>query len=225
MPTTARTTDRPLTEQGPAGEQFEDTQQQRAANLLGMWLFLATELLLFGGLFAGFVVYRFLYTEGFNEGSHLLSLPLGTLNTAVLMTSGLTMVLAEHTLDRGHRRLAIALLFATLALGMGFLSIKGVEWHHEYQEGLVPVLDLAFTHTGEHAQEVRLFFHFYFSLTGLHVLHMLVGMGLVTSVIVFMLRWRDPPRIARQLQIIGLYWAFVDVIWVIIFTLLYLASL
>lgn len=215
------TTNKPLGEQGPIAEQFEEIGQQRASNLLGMWLFLATELLLFGGIFVGFVVYRFLYPEGFLEASGLLSLPLGIFNTAVLLTSGLTMVLTEHTVNAGRRRVALLFLLSTLALGLVFLGIKAMEWHHEYEEGLMPVLDLAFDHPGEHAQQVRLFFHFYFSLTGLHVFHMLIGLGLLGTIAIFILRWRDPPRIARQVQITALYWAFVDVLWVVIFTLLY----
>lgn len=223
--TTARTTDKPLSEQGPIAEQFEEMDQQRAANLLGMWLFLATELLLFGGIFAGFVVYRFLYPEGFVEAAGLLSLPMGVLNTVVLLTSGMTMVIAEHSLDTERRRLALGFLMATLLLGLAFLGIKALEWHHEYQQGLVPVLDLAFHYAGDNTQQVRLFFNFYFALTGLHVVHMLIGIVLLLTITVFVLRWRDPPRIARQLQIAGLYWAFVDVLWVIIFTLLYLLRL
>ncbi|MFC3283515.1 cytochrome c oxidase subunit 3 [Litchfieldella rifensis] len=213
--------DKPLSELGPVAEQFEEIEQQRASNLLGMWLFLATELLLFGGIFASFVVYRFLYPQGFIEASNLLSLPTGVFNTAVLLTSGLTMVLTEHSLNAGRRRAALLFLLSTLALGAVFLGIKAMEWHHEYQEGLMPVFNLAFDHTGEHARQVRLFFNFYFSLTGLHVFHMLIGVGLLGIIVVFILRWRDPPRIARQVQITALYWAFVDVLWVIIFTLLY----
>lgn len=223
--TTTGSTDKPLSECGPVAEQFEEMDQQRSANLLGMWLFLATELLLFGGMFASFVVYRFLYPEAFSEATGLLSLPLGVLNTVILLTSGLTMVIAEHSLDTRRRRLALGFLIATLMLGVAFMGIKAVEWHHEYQEGLVPVLDLAFHYSGENAHQVRLFFNFYFALTGLHMLHMAIGLGLLLVVTGFVLRWRDPPRSARQLQIVGLYWAFVDVLWVIIFSLLYLVRL
>ncbi|EPC03748.1 hypothetical protein L861_00190 [Litchfieldella anticariensis FP35 = DSM 16096] len=222
---TTETTDRRLSAQGPVAEQFEAMQQQQASNQFGMWLFLATELLLFGGIFASYVVYLFLYPQGFSEASNLLSLPMGMSNTAVLLTSGLTMVLTEHTINAGRRRSALLFLLATLALGLSFLAIKALEWHHEYQEGLMPVLGLAFEHSGEHAQQVRLFFHFYFSLTGLHVFHMLVGLGLLGTIAVFILQWRDPPRIARQVQITALYWAFVDVLWVVIFTLLYVLRL
>lgn len=222
MTTTTRTHAKPLSDQGAVAEHFEAMAQQRESNLLGMWLFLATELLLFGGIFAAFVVYRFLYPQGFSEAANLLSLPMGVFNTAILLTSGLTMVMAEHSVNAEKRRLTLALLFSTLALGTLFLGIKALEWHHEYQEGLMPVFGLAFEHGGEHAQQVRLFFNFYFSLTGLHALHMLIGLGLIGTITVLALRWRDPPRIARQVQISGLYWAFVDVLWVVVFTLLYL---
>ncbi|MBB3230947.1 cytochrome c oxidase subunit 3 [Halomonas stenophila] len=220
MPTTP-----PPTESGRVADQFDDIDQQREANLFGMWLFLATELLLFGGVFAGFVVFRVIHGEAFAEAAGHLDLALGTLNTALLLTSGLTMALAEQLVNAARRRAALAMLLATLALGAAFLAIKAYEWHHEYMERLMPVLGLPFEYPGKHPQQAELFFNFYFALTGLHAFHMLVGLCILGVLAILTWRWRDPPRIARQVQISGLYWAFVDVLWVVVFTLLYLLRL
>lgn len=217
MPTT-----RPLNEAGQVAEQFNDIDQQLQSNLFGMWLFLATELLLFGGVFAGFIVFRVIYGDAFAEAAGHLDLMLGSLNTALLLTSGLTMALAEQTVNAARRDATLALLLATIALGAVFIGIKGLEWYHEYEHQLMPVLGLPFDYPGEHAQRAELFFNFYFTLTGLHALHMLIGLGLLSVIGVLTWRWRDPSRIARQVQISGLYWAFVDVLWIVVFTLLYL---
>ncbi len=220
MPTT-----RPLIETGQVAEQFDDIDQQRQANLFGMWLFLATELLLFGGVFAGFVVFRVVHGEAFAEAAGHLDLALGTLNTALLLTSGLTMALAEQWVNAARRRATLLMLLATLVLGALFIAIKAYEWHHEYTERLMPVLGLPFEYPGEHAQQAELFFNFYFALTGLHAFHLLVGLGVLGAITVLTWRWRDPPRVARQIQIGGLYWAFVDALWLVVFTLLYLLRL
>ncbi len=116
----------------------------------------------------------------------------------------------------------MGLLLGTIALGGVFLAVKAYEWHHEYSLGLMPVLGLAFEYPGEHAQAARMFFNFYYAMTGLHAAHMIGGLGLLMVIAVLVYRWRDPPRIARQVQISGLYWAFVDVVWIFVFTALYL---
>lgn len=216
-------TNRPTTmnEAEPA-EQFDDLNQQNHANLMGMWLFLATELLLFGGLFAGFAVFRILYPESFGEAASHLSVGLGVANTVVLFTSGLTTKLADDAVESRRRGLGLALLLATIVLGSVFLVIKGFEWHHEYEIGLMPVLGLPFEYPGPDPQNARLFFNFYYAMTGLHAAHMIIGLGLLGVIAALLYRWRDPPKIARQVRISGLYWAFVDVIWVFVFTFLYL---
>lgn len=217
MPTT-----QPLNEAGQVAEQFNDIDQQIQSNLFGMWLFLSTELLLFGGVFAGFIVYRVIHGEAFAAAAGHLDLVLGSLNTAIILTSGLTMALAEQLIRASRRRATLFMLFATIALGAVFIGIKGYEWYHEYEHHLMPVLGLPFEFPGEHPRQAELFFNFYFTLTGLHGLHMLIGIGLLSVIAVLTWRWRDPPRIARQVQISGLYWAFIDVLWIIIFSLLYL---
>ncbi|SHF54671.1 cytochrome c oxidase subunit 3 [Modicisalibacter ilicicola DSM 19980] len=222
MPTATKTR-KPLGDQGPVAEQFETMGQQRDANRLGMWMFLGTELLLFGGLFGAFVTYRVIHAEGFAEAAGHLDLTLGALNTALLLTSGLTMALTEQMSRAARPKATFWLLVATIAIGALFIVIKGHEWYKEYQEQLMPVLGLPFSYPGEQPEQAELFFNFYFVMTGLHALHMLVGLGVLGVIATVAWRWRNPPRIARQVQISGLYWAFVDVIWVIVFSLLYLS--
>lgn len=209
-------------DEGAPAEQFDDLAQQQRAGLLGMWVFLATELLLFGGYLALFGVERVRHTDAFATAAGHLDLTLATVNTALLITSGLTMVLAERTLEARRRHLTLTLLVITMSLGLGFLAIKGLEWYHEYQQGLVPLPGLRFQYSGEDPAGAELFFNFYFGLTGLHAVHLVIGVGLLAVLAVWVWRWRDPGRLARQSRIIGLYWGVVDVIWVCLFTLLYL---
>lgn len=202
--------------------QFDDMTQQVRAGLLGMWVFLMTELLLFGGAFAAFMLYRMQYSAVFAEAAGHLNLLLGSLNTLLLLTSGLLMALAEQALQRQHRPLTLWLLVATLVLGLAFLSLKGLEWYKEYTDQLMPLLWLEFNYPGEQPEIARLFFSFYFTLTGLHALHMGIGVGIIALMVVKVRRWREPHRLSRQLRIVGMYWAFVDVLWIFMFTLLYL---
>lgn len=203
-------------------EQFEDMEQQSRAGVLGMWVFLVTELLLFGGLFGAFAYLRVAHSEVFAGAAHHLDLPLASINTAILLTSGLTMVFAEQAVHAGRQRLSLIFLLATLVLGLVFLGVKGFEWHHEYQQQLMPILGLPFVYPGEHSQTAELFFNFYFTLTGLHAFHMLVGLAILGVMIFQVDRWQIPERLARQVRIVGLYWSFVDVVWIFVFTSLYL---
>lgn len=203
-------------------EQFDDMTQQRQADLMGMWIFLATELMLFGGVFTAFTVYRSAYPDIFAEAATHLDLKLGTLNTALLVTSSLCMALAERAANAQQRRLTLTFLLTTIGIGIVFLGIKGYEWHHEYTEGLMPILGLEFTYPGAHPDRAEMFFNFYYVLTGLHAVHMSIGLVMLVVLVVFTLRWRDPPKLGRQVQINGLYWAFVDIVWVFVFTTQYL---
>lgn len=211
--------------------QFDDMDQQRHAGLLGMWVFLLTEMLLFGGLFAGFAILRLQHGAVFAEAAGHLDLPLAAINTALLLTSGLTMALAELAAGAHQRRATRRWLLATIALGTLFLGIKGLEWYSEFQRQLIPVLNLPFHYSSElpaapGEQSVtavaELFFNLYFIATGLHALHMLVGLGILAAMLWLAHRWRRPDRIDRQLRIAGLYWAFIDVVWIFIFTCFYL---
>ncbi|GAB2783426.1 cytochrome c oxidase subunit 3 [Halomonas shantousis] len=196
--------------------------QQRHADLMGMWIFLATELMLFGGVFTAFTVYRHAYPDAFAEAAGHLDLTLGTLNTVLLVTSSLFMALAERAANAEQKRLTLMFLLTTIGIGVVFLAIKGYEWHHEYTEGLMPVLGLEFRYPGQHPEQAQMFFNFYYVLTGLHAVHMSLGMIMLLVLLVFTLRWRNPPKLGRQIQINGLYWAFVDIVWVFIFTSQYL---
>lgn len=216
------TTDSTATPRPYLAEQFDDLEQQRRADIMGMWVFLATELLLFGGVFMGFGVYRWLYAEGFGHAAGELDLVLGGINTAILLTSGLTMALAERAVAAGLKRATLTMMGATLALGLVFLSIKGYEYYKEYTEQLVPLPGLVFGYEGPSPENAQMFFNFYFVMTGLHALHMAIGLAIIAVMIAIGSRWRQPDRFERQVRIVGLYWAFVDIVWVFVFTTLYL---
>lgn len=202
-------------------EQFDDVVQQHQAASLGMWLFLATEVLFFGGLLASYTIYRYLYLPGFEIGSRHLSVLWGATNTAVLICSSLTMALAVRSAQLGKTKNIIRFLFVTLIFGLIFLFIKfGMEWRHEYLEGLAPAVN--FTYHGAHAHSVEMFMMFYFVLTGLHALHMIIGIGILTGLII--MAWRGAFSAGRfnPVDNAGLYWHFVDIVWIFLFPLLYL---
>lgn len=213
------TTDRPPPY---LAEQFDDHDQQWHADNMGMWIFLSTELLLFGGIFMAFAVYRVAYAATFAEAAHHLGIIWGSVNTAILMVSGLTMALTERAVGLERRRLSLGLLWSTFVLGLVFLGIKGYEYSKEFREGLIPLPWLEFTYDGKNPDQAEFFFNFYFVMTGLHALHMAIGLGIIAVMLVIGHRWRQPDRYARQVKITGLYWAFVDIVWVFVFTSLYL---
>lgn len=202
-------------------EQFDTLAQQRHAGLLAMWVFLSTELLLFGGLFAAFTVARIQHTAVFAEAAGHLDVTLASVNTALLLTSGLTMVLAEQSVHLERRRASLAFVAATVALGTVFLGIKALEWWREYEHNLMPLFDFPFHFPG-YEPAAELFFNLYFILTGLHALHMLIGIGILVWFLVPLWRWRSRERLDRRARIVGLYWAFVDTVWIVVFTVLYL---
>lgn len=198
--------------------QFDDMQQQFEAASVGMWVFLATEVMFFGGLFAGYAAYRSKYPAAFAEGSHHLDVLLGGINTAVLIASSLTMALAVHSAQLGKRRALVLFLILTMLLGSVFLGIKYVEYSHKWHAHLVP---------GRHFQyegqpQVELFLSFYFAMTGMHALHMVVGVGLMLVLLGLALRGRFSPDYYTPVEMGGLYWHFVDIIWIFLFPLLYL---
>jgi cytochrome c oxidase subunit III len=200
--------------------QFDSIEQQREAATLGMWAFLVTEILFFGGLFTVYMVYRTLYPQAFAAASHELVIWAGTTNTAVLITSSLTMALAVHSAQTGNRRLLILFLMATIALGCVFLGIKAFEYYTEYVEQHIPGLNYAFE--PEYYRNAQIFFSLYFIMTGLHALHMIIGIGIM----LFMLWWSVRGVITQEyynpIEISGLYWHFVDIVWIFLFPLLYL---
>jgi cytochrome c oxidase subunit III len=205
---------------GALAEQFDDLTQQHESASLGMWVFLATEILFFGSLIMGYAVYRTIYPEAFREASRHLDLLLGSVNTTVLITSSLTMVLAVHSAQEGKRRALIVFLLLTMFIGVVFLGIKGTEYAHKYHEHLIP--GIRFEYTGAHAGPVQLFFIFYFVMTALHALHLAVGIGLLGVLV--LLAWRDAfsADYYAPVETSGLYWHFVDIVWIFLLPLLYL---
>ena len=200
---------------------FDSLGQQREASTLGMWVFLATEVLFFGGLFAAYSIYRSWYPDAFAAASHTLDLTLGAVNTAALITSSLTMALAVHASQTGERRLGIVFLVATMALGALFLGIKGVEYAHKFAEHHVPGALFQFEEPAL-AGHAQLFFSLYFVMTGLHALHMVIGLGILAWMLVWTWNGTIGREYASPMEISGLYWHFVDIVWIFLFPLLYL---
>jgi len=199
---------------------FDDLGQQHEAASLGMWTFLATEVLFFGGLFLAYTVYRTLYPAAFAEGSHHLDILLGSINTVVLIGSSLTMALAVHSAQVGRHQALVIFIGLTMVLGLVFLGIKSVEYGHKFAEALVP--GPRFAYDGQLAPQVQLFFSFYFIMTGLHALHMVVGIGIMAVLVWLGWRGKFSPAYYTPVEISGLYWHFVDLVWIFLFPLLYL---
>ena len=203
-------------------EQFDDLEQQHEASSFGMWVFLATEIMFFGGLFAGYIVFRNLYLPGFEAGSRLLNVRIGAINTAILLCSSLTMALAVRAAQMAKKGALITCLLLTLLLGATFVAIKlGLEWRHDYLEGFAPGVNWTFHGPGW--RHVELFFVFYFFLTGVHALHMVIGVGILTALILLAVRGRfSSPERYNAVEVAGLYWHFIDIVWIFLYPLLYL---
>jgi cytochrome c oxidase subunit III len=199
-------------------EQFEDIAQQRAASTLGMWVFLATEVMFFGGLFLAFAVDRFLNVDAFNQGAKQLDVLAGSINTAVLLTSSFTTSLAVTALKQGQKSRAITLLLISIALATVFLVIKGYEYHEKWTEGLFPGASFAADGPTGH----QLFFLFYFILTGLHGIHLLVALAVGVAMVWFLSTDRITQVRYTPFEVSALYWHFVDIVWLFVFPLLYL---
>jgi cytochrome c oxidase subunit 3 len=195
---------------------FNDMAQQLEASTLGMWVFLVTEIMFFGGLFMAYVVYRTAYPQAFVDGSHLLNIRLGALNTGVLICSSLTMALAVRAAQLGSRRGQIVNLVLTMSLGATFLVVKFFEYKEKFELHHVP--GPHFVGTGP----MQIFFSLYFCLTGLHAAHMVIGLGLMTYILIMASRGKFTPAYYTPVEISGLYWHFVDIVWIFLFPLLYL---
>jgi cytochrome c oxidase subunit 3 len=204
---------------------FEDLDQQQEAGNLGMWVFLVTEIMFFGGLFAGYAIYRAEFLPAFEAGSRLLDIQLGATNTAVLIGSSLTMALAVHAAQTGKRNAQVFFLLLTMVLGAAFLGIKYVEYAHKWEHHLVPGLRFApdeMLKPGTSLPNVQLFFCFYFFMTGLHGLHMIIGMGIMAVLTRMAWKGRFHSGYYAPVEVSGLYWHFVDIVWIFLFPLLYL---
>ncbi len=202
--------------------QFVDLDQQLESSTLGMWVFLVTEMLFFGGLFMTYLLYRIWYYDGFVEGSRELDIVLGTTNTAVLLASSLTMAMGVRAAQLGFRKATVYWLLATMALGTAFLVIKGFEYYHKWVMGHVP--GPYFHWDGANPNQVQIFFSLYFALTGLHATHMIVGLGIMTCMVYMAAKGRFSKAWYTPVEISGLYWHFVDIVWIFLFPLLYLIN-
>jgi len=202
-------------------EQFNTAAQQKDASGLGMWIFLITEVMFFGGLFAAYTIYRSSFPDIFGAASRTLNTTIGAVNTAVLLCSSFTMVLAVRAGQLGKRKQIAVFLILTLILGLVFLGVKAYEWDQKFIEHHVP--GPSFHMEGVPDQgHAQLFFSLYFAMTGLHALHMVVGAGLLTWLLIENSRGKFSADYYTPIDMIGLYWHFVDVIWIFLFPLLYL---
>lgn len=198
-----------------------------------MWVFLVTEVMFFGGLFAAYMVYRYLYPDAYHAGAALMDVPLGTLNTCVLLTSSFTMVLGVHYAKLGDVKKVQQMLWITFLAGIGFLIIKSFEYHHKYEAGLMlgKLFDPSkWAHHGIHVpdtvppEHLQLFMCLYFFMTGLHAIHVIIGMGLMVWLVWLTRRNRATGEFYMPVEVVGLYWHFVDLVWVFLFPLFYLVG-
>jgi cytochrome c oxidase subunit 3 len=210
---------------------FENMEQQREAGNIGMWVFLVTEIMFFGGMFLAYTLYRSSYPMAFASASNHLSLPLGAVNTVVLIFSSFTMALAVYSTQIGNRRNQVLCLSLTIVLGLTFLGIKAVEYHEKYVSRLIPgklipgrPFDPSEVHLlqGAAKENIEMFYWIYFAMTGMHALHMIIGVGLLSVILYFAARGRYDPEYHNPVEISGLYWHFVDIVWIFLFPLLYL---
>ena len=202
-------------------EQFDDIEQQRNAAQLGMWIFLATEVLFFGGLFLGYTVYRSLYPDTFAAASHHTEVVLGGTNTAVLLFSSALMALAVRAAEFKNRKQLVWLLLGTAFLGIVFMAIKGVEYHKDFVEYLVPGSHFEWHEANRSHAEI--FFWLYFAMTGLHAIHVTVGIFVLLTLAVLAWLGKFTAGHHTPVEVAGLYWHFVDIVWIFLFPLMYLA--
>ena len=200
---------------------FDDMAQQIDASTLGMWVFLVTEIMFFGGLFTAYLVYRHAYSEGFAEASHHLNVTWGAVNTIVLIVSSLTMALAVRSAQiSAPARTQVAWIAATMVLGAAFLGVKAIEYTDKFTHHLVPGPN--FHWEGKHPAPAQIFYSLYFCMTGLHALHMIIGLGIMTVIGIMAWRRQFDEDYYTPVEIAGLYWHFVDIVWIFLFPLLYL---
>ncbi len=199
-------------------EQFDDLAQQREAATLGMWTFLATEVLFFGAMFLSYIVYRHSYPQAFAEASHHTLVTFGTINTAILLTSSLAVALAVNAAKQEKLLSMVLLLGITIFLGVAFLTLKGFEYHEDLKESLWP---------GRHFKpglppEAQIFWFLYWLMTGVHALHVTIGLGLLSLMVWMGLQRKFSSSYHTPVEVVGLYWHFVDIIWIFLYPLFYL---
>ncbi len=185
-----------------------------------MWAFLITEVMMFGGLFASYGYYRWRFHDAFVEGSNHLDYLLGAVNTGVLICSSFTMALAVQAAQTGKRKGTIVFLLLTMVLGLTFLGVKAFEYTEKYEHHLIP--GHGFQIESAHPNLVQLFYAFYFTMTGLHALHMIIGLVILSVLVSMAWRNRFSTEYYSPVENAGLYWHFVDIVWIFLFPFLYL---
>jgi len=202
--------------------QFDNVEQQKDASTFGMWVFLVTEILFFGGMFCCYTVYRSMYPSAFGHASNHLDVMLGALSTAVLICSSFTMACAVNSAANGAKNALVAFLWVTILFAAAFLVIEMSEWRMLYKEGLMPGFN--FTYRDIDPAHVQLFFCMYFAMTGLHASHVTIGIGLLAVMAFRASRGTFTPQYYTPIEISGLYWHFVDLVWIFLFPLYYLIA-
>ncbi|MGA9354749.1 MAG: cytochrome c oxidase subunit 3 family protein [Terriglobales bacterium] len=208
---------------------FATKEQQKNSASLGMWLFLAQEVMFFGGMFCAYLIYRYKYFGDFGSASQTLNIWYGAINTGVLLCSSLTVVLAVRAAQLSKRKALTGWLVLTILLGLVFLGIKGIEYKEKFEDHHVPGASFAYTGTAPGHPEVpvdphhaEIYFSLYFAMTGMHALHMIIGVGLFGTLAVWSWRGKYSANYYTPIENAGLYWHFVDIVWIYLFPLLYL---
>jgi cytochrome c oxidase subunit 3 len=201
---------------------FDSAEHEFEASKQGMWVFMVTEVLMVGGLFVAYGIFRGMYPEMFKAAHQLLSVKLGATNTVILLISSLTMAMAVSAAQRGERKKSLNLLLATIVCGFGFLIVKYFEYSSKIHHGILP--GGLMTSTELKDPKSGLFFSLYFMMTGVHALHVIVGMGLITWLIKRTARGDFGPGFYTPVELVGFYWHFVDLVWIYLFPLLYLVG-
>jgi cytochrome c oxidase subunit 3 len=200
---------------------FDDMAQQTEASTLGMWVFLVTEIMFFGGLFLAYLVYRHADPMGFQEASNHLNVTWGAVNTVVLIVSSLTMALAVRAAQTSAPpKEQVGWIVATMILGASFLGVKVIEYADKFEHHLVPGPN--FVWEGKYPAGAEMFYSLYFCMTGLHALHMIIGLGIMTVIAIMAWRGTFDEEYYTPVEVSGLYWHFVDIVWIFLFPLLYL---
>jgi cytochrome c oxidase subunit 3 len=198
---------------------FRNAEQQYETATFGMWVFLVTEVMFFGGLFTAYLMYRVAYPEAFQHASHHLDITLGCFNTVVLIGSSLTMALAVHSARISKPKMIAFWIGMTMILGSIFLGVKAYEYMQKWEHGLFPA---NFFFQAPDAGHQRIFYSLYFAMTGLHATHMVIGMGIMVYIAIQALKGAYTEKWYTPVEIMGLYWHFVDLVWIFLFPLLYL---
>jgi cytochrome c oxidase subunit III len=211
-----------LSPQFHVAHHFDSADTQFDSSRMGIWIFLVTEILFFGGMFCAFAVFRSWYFDAFKEAHQHLDKVMGATNTIVLICSSLTMALGVRSAQQSKKGLTVAMLGLTLLLAATFLVIKYMEYDEKFYYGLLPGAAFNPAEPFATGKDAGIFFAVYFMMTGVHALHVIIGMGLITWILVRAMKGQFSSRYYSPVEGVGLYWHLVDMIWIYLFPLLYL---